>query len=407
MRGSVAGTDIPLESVVYLDNAATTRARPEAVQTMAWAMTQGYGNPSSTHRMGARAQEALEKARRSVARLLGADPSEIIFTGSATEANNMALLGAARGDRGGRRHVVVGAIEHPSVLEPAKVLAAQGFEVTIVPVDGEGLVDPQAVAEALRPDTLLVSVMAVNNEMGALEPVSEIARRVRAKDPMVLVHSDLVQAAGRIPIDVHALGVDLASVSAHKLHGPKGVGALFVRRGVALHALVHGGGQEHGMRSGTENVPGAVGFGVAADKALESLPAATARLYDLQRRLRDGLSSVFPRVHFLGPPGPDRRAPHILAAAFEGIRAQVLAGHLDELGVMVSTGSACSSHRSRTSHVLQAMGLPPALAEATVRFSLGLLTTQEEVDRAVEAVGICTRELVALFGQGGRSHGRP
>ena len=389
--------------LIYLDHAATTPVRPEVVQAMTAVLQDplAAGNPSSRHRMGARAREALDEARRQVAALLGAPEERIVFTGSATEANNLALLGAARaaGRRG--RHLVISAIEHPSVMEAAALLQSQGYRVTRIAPSREGIVDAEAVARAVEDDTFLVSVMLVNNETGALQPVGEVARLVRRRRPEVLVHSDVVQAAGRLPLDVEALGVDLATISAHKLHGPKGVGALYVGPRARLDPLVVGGGQERGLRSGTENLPGIVGFGVAAALARRDLPETTQRLRRLSQRLLDGLLGIGHGVQLLGPADPERRAPHIVCVAFEGLRAEVLAGHLDqEAGVLVSVGSACSSHKARTSHVLLAMGVPEELAAGAVRFSLGLMTREDEVDEAIRRTAAVVEELSAFVGRG-------
>ncbi|HEY8426468.1 MAG TPA: cysteine desulfurase family protein [Limnochordales bacterium] len=389
--------------LIYLDHAATTPVRPEVVQAMTAVLQDplAAGNPSSRHRLGARAREALDEARRQVAALLGAPEERIVFTGSATEANNLALLGAARaaGRRG--RHLVISAIEHPSVMEAAALLQSQGYRVTRIAPSREGIVDAEAVARAVEDDTFLVSVMLVNNETGALQPVGEVARLVRRRRPEVLVHSDVVQAAGRLPLDVEALGVDLATISAHKLHGPKGVGALYVGPRARLDPLVVGGGQERGLRSGTENIPGIVGFGVAAALARRDLPETTQRLRRLSQRLLDGLLGIGHGVQLLGPADPERRAPHIVCVAFEGLRAEVLAGHLDqEAGVLVSVGSACSSHKARTSHVLLAMGVPEELAAGAVRFSLGLMTREDEVDEAIRRTAAVVEELSAFVGRG-------
>ena len=395
-------------SLLYLDNAATTPLRPEVTRAMASVLSDPLmaGNPSSRHRLGARAREALEEARRQVAALVGARPERIIFTGSATEANNLALLGAAgaRGRRGG--HLVVSAIEHPSVLEPAAALEARGYRVTRVRPGPDGVVDPEAVAAAVGDDTFLVSLMLVNNETGALQPVAEAARLARRRNPQVLVHSDLVQAAGRLPVDVEALDVDLASLSAHKIHGPKGVGALYVGPRARLEPLVFGGGQERGLRSGTENLPGIVGFGAAAELARRDLPESGRRLRRLSDRLIEGLTRGEVPAHLLGPRDPERRAPHIVCVAYEGVRAETLANHLDqEAGVLVSVGSACSSHKARTSHVLLAMGVPEPLAEGAVRFSLGLMTREDEVEEAVRRTVQAVSELAAFFVQRGRRGG--
>ena len=386
--------------VLYLDNAATTPVRAEAAEALGATLRQGFGNPSSRHRLGLQARQAVEQARRWVAALIGAQPHEVVFTGSGTEANNTALLGAVLARRRQGNHVVASAVEHPSVLEPLEALRRFGVDVTLVRPRPDGVVDAQAVLEAVRDDTLLVSLMRVNNETGALMPVQEVAEGLRRRGSQALLHTDLVQAAGRIPVDVGRLGVHLATLSAHKIHGPKGVGALYVREGVRLEPLVRGGGQERGLRSGTENVPGIAAFGEAARLALQELPEALPRLQRLSQRLWEGLRDAYPRAVRVGPASPELRAPHILAVAFEGLRAEVVANHLDEAGVMVSIGSACSSHKTRVSHVLEAMRLPARLAEGTVRFSLGLLTTDEEVDLAVLRAAAALRALGALVGGG-------
>ena len=397
----VPDTTTPL---IYLDHAATTPVRPEVAAAMTAVLQDplAAGNPSSRHRLGARAREALDEARRQVGALLGAPEDRIVFTGSATEANNFALLGTARAAGRRRRHLVITAIEHPSVMEAAALLESQGYRVTRVAPSREGVVDAEAVARAVEDDTFLVSVMLVNNETGALQPVADVARLVRRRRPEVLVHSDLVQAAGRLPVDVETLGVDLASVSAHKLHGPKGVGALYVGPRARLDPIVVGGGQERGLRSGTENLPGIVGFGVASALARQELPQTMERLRRLGRRLLDGLSGLGHRAHLLGPADPERRAPHIVCVALEGLRAEVLATHLDqEAGVLVSVGSACSSHKARKSHVLLAMGVPERLATGAIRLSLGLLTREEEVDEAIRRTAAVVEALSAFVGRGG------
>ncbi|WP_324716377.1 cysteine desulfurase family protein [Carboxydochorda subterranea] len=400
-------TDATESRCIYLDNASTTRVWPQVLETMARMLREDYGNPSSRHHLGAQAREAVEEARGRVAALVGAPPSCIYFTGSATEANNLAILGTAYQHRRQGRHLVATAIEHPSVLEPLRALEQEGFEVSLVRPGPDGVVSPDDVAAALRPDTILVSVMTVNNEVGSVQPVEAIVRAVRATAPHALVHSDMVQAAGKLPVDVRALGLDLASLSAHKLHGPKGIGALYVRTGVRLRPIVWGGGQERGVRSGTENVPAIAGFGVAAAIARAALPETVARLRGLMRRLREGLREAYPEVAPLGPQDEARRAPHILAAAFPGLRAEVLASHLDQQeGVAVSIGAACSSHKTRTSHVLEAMEVPPALAASAVRISLGLMTTEEEVDAAIRRIGSAARDLKAFLASGGRRGAR-
>jgi cysteine desulfurase len=364
---------------VYFDNSATTPLDPEVARAMQPFLDGVFGNPSSLHQAGREARSAVEAARAEVASLIGAEPAEIVFTGSGTEADNLALVGAFEQDHA-RRHFVASAIEHPAVLETLRYLEGRGASVTLVRPDSEGILSSQEIASALRPDTRLVSVMAANNVVGTLQPVTEIGRLCRERG--VLFHTDAVQAAGKTPLDVRADGIDLLSMSAHKLHGPKGVGALFVRRGVTLAPVVHGGGQERGLRSATENVAGIVGFGRAAALAGASRAEEAARLVRLRDRLLDGLASSVPSVRLLGH--RFRRLPGHLCLALEGQEGETikLLLALDEAGIAVSTGSACSaSHASQPSHVLVAMGLDPIRARGSLRLTLGRFNTDAEIDR--------------------------
>jgi len=439
MSGAAASSDRPAGGpargrgapVAYLDNAATTRPLPEAVEAVQEAMESRYGNPSARHGMGLDAAGDVDRARETLARMIGARPGEIVFTGGGSEANNLALKGVAWAYARAGRHVIVSAVEHPSILEAAAWLEkGLGFDVTRLPVDREGFVDPEDVGRSLTDETVLVSLMHVNNEVGAVEPVEEIGRLLRsARAPrgrrkgLPLFHVDAVQSLGRLPVDVDALGIDLLSVSAHKVHGPKGVGALYVRSGVRLVPLVHGGGHEGGRRSGTENVPGIAGFGAALARMAELGPEETVRrLADLRRRLAELVRAGYPDVVVNGPLESDRdrsaggarpggeesselAAPHILSLSFPGLPAEVLQHHLEERGVYVSTGSACSSHhRDRPSHVLTAMGCPPEVTASAVRLSLSPLTTPEEIELAGKLVGGAAVELSrTLSGGGGRS----
>ncbi|QBS38001.1 cysteine desulfurase [Thermaerobacter sp. FW80] len=367
---------------VYLDHAATTPLRPEVRQRMVEVLGEAWGNPSSLHAEGRAARAVVDQARIQVAELLGCRPREVVFTSGGTEADNLALKGVALAHRDRGRHIVTTAVEHPAVLEACAALERQGFEVTRVPVDGDGRVDPERVLAALRPDTILVSVMLVNNEVGTIQPVAEIAAAARARG--VLVHTDAVQAAGVLPLDVEALGVDLLSLSAHKIGGPKGAGALYVRAGTQLLPLLDGGGQERRLRSGTENTAAIAGFGVAAELAARECRDRAARLARLQRRLEEGIRARIPdaRIHGAGAP----RAPHITNVGLPGVTADTVLIQLDLEGIAASSGSACSAGTPEPSHVLQAMGLSADEAFRAVRFSLGDGNTEADVDRVLEVL---------------------
>lgn len=382
----------------YLDHSATTPPDPRVVEAMVEVMEgDQFGNPSSLHALGLEAERRVEEARRQVARLVEAAPEEITFTSGGTEANNLAVLGGARALARRGRHVLVSAVEHPSVREAARRLADEGFEVEEIPVDREGRVLPEVLAERVRPDTVLVSVMRVNNEVGTLQPVEDLIRVVKERRPEALFHVDAVQAVGLTRVTPRAWGCDLLTVSAHKIHGPKGVGALWVRPGVHLIPLVWGGGQERDLRPGTENVPGIVGFGRAAELALAWRDEAE-RVRALRRRLEEEILRRVPGARRLGPED-DHAAPHILNLAFEGIRGEVLVHALEAEGVYVSTGSACSSRRQATSHVLVALGEPERWREGAIRLSLSPKTQEAEVEAAIEAVVRQVEALRALMGE--------
>ncbi len=362
--------------MIYLDNASSTRILPEVRSAMQPFLEETYGNPSSPHAAGRAARKALEDARERVARTLGAAPREIVFSSGATESNALAILGAAEALREKGDHVVTTEVEHPSVLESFARLERRGFRVTRVPVDGRGLVDPARVAAAVSPRTVLVSVQWVNNETGAVQPIAEI----RAALGRVLLHSDAAQAAGKVPLDVP--GVDLLTLSAHKIHGPKGTGALRVRKGTPLSPQLSGGGQEFERRAGTENVAGAVGLSEALAVAVRDLGPNGARMERLRAKLLGGLSALGGlRVH--GP--EERRAPHLLNVSFDGVEGEALVLALDAEGVCVSSGSACASLAAEPSHVLRAMGLAPEEVRGALRFSVSALSRDEEVDAAAAA----------------------
>jgi cysteine desulfurase len=386
--------------VIYLDNAATTAPAPEVIEAVRRALEEDWGNPGSAHGFGARARRIVEKARVAVAALIGARPDEIVFTSGGTEANNLAIKGVLEAEKGRGKGLLTTAVEHPCVLESARYLMRRGTPVAIVPVDGLGAVSPEDVGKALdsRPGFALVSVMLANNETGTIEPVAEVARRGRERG--ALVHTDAVQAVGRIPVDVNALGVDLLTLSAHKFNGPKGVGALYVRRGAALTPLLHGGGQEGGRRSGTLNVPGIAGLGAAAELAVSGLAERADRVCKLRDRLEAGILATVGNCRVNGPRVEgakvaadfgDRqtsvaaRLPGHLNVSFTGVEGEALLIALDLTGVACSTGSACSSGSLEPSHVLIAMGLDSKLARGAIRFSLGAGNTDADVD-AVLAV---------------------
>jgi len=376
---------------VYLDYNATTPVDPEVREAMLPFLSDEFGNPSSVHPPGRRARKAVENAREQVAALLNAsDPSEIVFTSGATEANNMAILGATifAGHKSG--HIITTQIEHPCILSVCKFLEEQGFRVTYLPVDRQCRVDPQSVLDALTDDTLVVSVMLANNETGTLQPVAEIARLVKSKRPNVLVHTDAVQAIAKTPVDVQSLGVDLLALSAHKFYGPKGIGALYIRKGVKIAPLLRGGHQEHGMRAGTENVAGIVGLGKAAEIARRDFEIVTQHLWRLRRRflrLLDELSMTRLNGH------REHTLPSTANVCLLGADALAVQANLGQRGVCVSVGSACSSGSLKPSHVLRAMGLSELAAFCSVRFSWGKFNTEEEIDFAVEQ----TKEVVSLL----------
>jgi cysteine desulfurase len=378
---------------IYLDNNATTPLDPRVFEVMAPALRANFGNPSSAHWFGQQARAALDDAREQVAGLLGASPAEIVFTGSGTEADNMAVRGAAQHARSPRRKIVVTAIEHHAVLHAARALAEEGWAVEIVRALPGGGVDMDDLRAKVDDETALLSLMLANNETGVIQPVAEAA--AFAHDRGALVHCDAVQAAGKIAVDVRALGVDLLSLSAHKLYGPKGVGALYVRRGTTLSAFVRGGSQERNRRAGTENVAGIVGLGKAAALACEEVDQDGERL----ARQRDRLEQALLAIPGTRPNGPGPRVPNTSNLTFSDVDAESLLLALDLEGIAVSAGAACSAGGIEPSHVLQAMGLSLDEVQASLRFSLGRFTTDAEVDRAAGAVAECVLRQKRVFGR--------
>jgi cysteine desulfurase len=381
---------------IYFDHNATTPVDPAVVEAMLPYFSEGFGNASSIHSFGQRARAAVEQARESVAQLVGARPAEIVFTSGGTESDNLAIFGVVHAAGGERKHVVTTSIEHHAVLNACEELEARGVAVTYLPVSAEGVVDPDDVRRALRPETVLLSVMHANNELGTIQPVEEIGRIAAEAD--VAFHTDGVQAAGKLPLEVDRLGVDLLAISAHKLYGPKGVGALYVRPGTRLAPLFYGGHHERDRRPGTENVAGIVGLGKAAELARARLAEESPRVSALRDRLEAGVLARVPATKVNGGLVP--RVPGTTNIAFSFVEGESLVIALDLKGLACSTGAACSSGAVEPSHVLTAIGLAPADARASLRFSLGRSNTAEEVDGALEIISGAVerlRELSPLY----------
>ena len=374
---------------VYLDYNATTPVAPEVAEAIRPFLYQAFGNPSSSHAFGQLAAEAVFQARQQVAALINAAPDEIVFTGCATEADNMALLGVAALASADRRHLVVSAVEHPGVMQPALHLQRSGWELSIVPVDTRGRVSASAVAAALRPDTALVSIMHANNEVGTIQPVSDIAALTRPRG--ILLHTDAAQSAGKIAVDVERLGVDLHTLAGHKFYATKGIGALYVRAGTNIAGILFGAEQEHGLRPGTENVPAIVGLGAAARLARGRLPEAAAHLRQSRDRLHALLIEAIPGLMLNGD--PDARLPNTLHVSFPGVTGRML---LQEAAALVaaSVGSACHSEHDAVSGVLAAMGVDSARAAGAVRLSVGRMTTEDDLVRAASGLIAAWRRLV-------------
>ncbi len=365
---------------IYLDHNATTPLLPAVIDRMTAVLKEEFGNPSSVHHFGQQAKAAVDDARSEVGELIGADPSEVLFTSGGTEGDNIAIRGAAEAlEATGRKHLVASAIEHEAVLNTLKALARRGWRTTLLPVNQSGIVSADALREALADDTALVSVMHANNEIGTIQPILELARLVHERG--ALFHTDAVQSAGKIPVNVKGLGVDMLSLSAHKFYGPKGVGALWIRRGLRVLPLMTGGRQERSRRAGTENVPGIVGMGVAAGEAVRKMENEGRRLAALRDRLETGILRAVPGTTVNG--SPDHRVPNTTNISFDRVEAESLLIALDLEGVAVSTGSACSSGTLEPSHVLKAMGFNAHRTQNSIRFSLGADNTETEIDRVI------------------------
>lgn len=369
----------------YLDNSATTRVFPEVVELMVKTMSEDYGNPSSMHTKGVEAEQYIKEATKTFAQILKVQEKEIYYTSGGTESDNWALIGTALANRRTGNHIVVTAMEHPAVGAVADFLEKQGFAVTRLSVDEKGRIDPEKIKEAVREDTIVVSMMYVNNEIGAVQDIAALSRIIKEKNPHTYVHVDAIQAFGKYHIYPKRLGIDMLSVSSHKLHGPKGVGLLYIDEKVKIVPIIYGGGQQKGMRSGTDNVPGIAGFALAAKLTYTDLDSKVERMYQLKQKLVDGLLALGD-VHIHGM-AVREGAPHIVSAAFVGVRSEVLLHTLEDRGIYVSAGSACSTHKRNASPTMQAIQAPRQLTESTVRFSLAETTTEEEIDYCLTVLG--------------------
>ncbi|RJS49526.1 MAG: cysteine desulfurase NifS [Methanobacterium sp.] len=367
---------------MYLDHSATSPVNPEVLKAMEPFFSQEFGNASTFYSLGRTARQAMEAARENVASLIGASPQEIIFTSGGTESDNMAIKGTAYKWKNKGKHIITSAIEHPAVEETCRYLEKQGFEVTYLPVYEEGIVRIEDVLAAIREDTILITIMHANNEIGTIQPIAEIGEIARKKG--IIFHSDAVQTVGKIPVDVKKLNVDLLSISAHKLYGPKGIGALYVKKGVFLEPLIHGGGHERALRPGTENVPGIVGLGKACEIALKNLKKDQEYVTRLRNQLIAGILENLEESYLNGD--PDKRLPNNAHLRFNGIEGESLVLHLDAKGIAASTGSACSSKKLEPSHVLMALGLEKVEAHGSLRLSLGTENTPEDIEYTIKSI---------------------
>ncbi len=363
--------------IAYLDNSATTPVLDSVKDIVVKTMISDYGNPSSMHGKGLDAERYIKEARAILAKILKAEENEIVFTSGGTEANNLALIGAAMANRRAGKHLITSSIEHASVRNVMNYLEEEGFSVTFLPVDSNGLLDPKRVADAVREDTILVSTMYVNNEIGTVEPIEEIAAQIKKKKPEVLFHVDAIQAFGKYRIYPKRMGIDLLSVSGHKIHGPKGSGFLYIRSGVKVRPMLLGGGQQKGIRSGTENVPAIAGLGCAAQEAYQDFEQKQEQLYALKARFIEEIRQL-EGVQIHGDLG-EQSAPHIVSVGFAGIRSEVLLHALEERGIFVSAGSACASNKPAVSATLKGIGVKKEYLDSTIRFSFSVFTTEEEI----------------------------
>lgn len=370
---------------VYLDNSATTRCFEEVAQLTHKILCEHYGNPSSMHHKGVEAEQYVRDARETLAKILKVNEKEIFFTSGGTESDNIALVGTAMANHRRGRHLITTQIEHPAILQTMAYLHNQGFEVTYLPVDRQGRISLKDLERAVRQDTILVSIMHTNNEVGALQPIQEAGALIKRRNPAILFHVDAVQGFGKCRIQPRRMQIDLLSVSSHKIHGPKGVGFLYVGERVKIQPIVHGGGQQKNMRSGTENVPGIAGMAKAAEMIYAHLDEDTERLYELKEHFVDRISRLEGiRINGIPQEGCRATAPHVVSVSIAGVRSEVMLHALEEKGIYVSAGSACASNKPQTSATLKAMKLPKELWDSTIRFSFSVYTTREEIDYTLD-----------------------
>ena len=373
--------------MIYLDNAASTPVHSQVLEEMIPFLKEEYGNPSSIHKYGRSSLRAIQNARKQIANLINADPKEILITSGGTESNNTALFGIAHLKKG--NHIIISSIEHDAIIEPCNNLAKQGFEITQIPVNDEGLVNPKDIENSISDKTCLVSIMFANNEVGTIQPIEEISKICHQKN--VLFHTDAVQAVGKVELDVKKMEIDLLSISSHKINGPKGVGALYIKNGIEIKPFIHGGGQESGMRSGTENVASIVGFGKACQLAKDNLQSNISHLKKLQNKLVSMVQKEIPKVTFNGH--KEQRIPNNAHFTFLGVNGEDLIIKLDENGVAASTGSACSVHVQKESHVLKAMGFSHDQITGSLRLTIGIMNNESEIEKTVEILKNVVKEL--------------
>lgn len=376
----------------YLDNSATTKPYDEVIEAMTHTMTIDYGNPSSLHKLGMKGEKIIKESRKQVAKLIGADPAEVYFTSGGTESNNLAILGAVSGMKKRGNHIITTAIEHPAVLNPVRHLEEQGFEATYLPVDEKGFINVEDFKSALRDDTILVCIMHVNNEVGSIQPIQAISNILKSAKSKAHLHVDGIQAVGKLDVSVRRLGCDSYSISGHKIHGPKGIGALYIKKGSTIKPLVYGGGQENSMRPGTENVSGIAGLGKAAELTVANLKDNRLKLNEMRAFFHEGLKEGVDKIRF-NSELDEGYAPHILNVSFPGMRGEVLLHTLEMKDVYVSTGSACASQNKSYSHVLTAMGLSNVEMEGAIRFSFTAEIKQEQLDYALDVVKSSIKDL--------------
>lgn len=372
----------------YLDNSATTRCFDETIKAVEEEMKTYYGNPSSMHKKGFEAEKKIREVTKIIASTLKCEESEIVYTSGGTEADNMALIGIARAYKRQGKHIITSSIEHAAILQTAEFLKEEGFEITYLSTDEKGIVDLEELKKSVREDTILVSIMGVNNEIGTVQPIEEISRIVKEKNPSALFHVDAVQAYGKIKLIPKKMGIDLMSVSGHKIHGPKGVGFLYVSYKTKIKPIIFGGGQQKALRSGTENVCGIMGLGAAVEKLFATFDDDTKRMRELREYMIEGLLKI-DGVRINGGQG-EEAAPHIVSASISGVRAEVLLHSLEDKGIYISSGSACASNKPAVSETLKAISLPKELLDSTVRFSFSVFTSKEEIDYTLD----CLKEII-------------